>query len=84
MKHLYKNGVTDWFIAETKKEAVSLAREHYLSCGMSADEMDLDLKMVPDESPFKYDPKCNYQFVVKKAVEFAKDHPKGIFATTEY
>lgn len=83
--HVYKNGVTEWFVAESKSEAAVIA-EKYLTevCGVARDEMDLDFVQVADTRPMTIDEEDNSGAKTMTAAEWAAHNGKGFLATTEY
>lgn len=81
--HVYRNDVTEWFVAESLGDAVEVARE-YLGevCEMDPAEMDLDFSQEPDNKPLTMDDDGTR--VVKSAAEWAAENGKGFLMTTEY
>ncbi len=86
MRHVYENGVTEWFIAESIEQAVELARKNYVNAGITDEsEMDLEFTQTPDGQMLEmaeFGP--NGETVKQTAAEFAAARDVGFLGTTEY
>lgn len=81
--HLYRNEVVEWFAAETREQAVEIARTWMAEeCGRCADEMDLDLRQEPDEKRLTMH-EDDSPAETKTASEWAAQNGKGFWGTTE-
>jgi hypothetical protein len=86
--HVFGNGVTEWFVAESASEAVEMAlamnREHGYPVPDS--ELDLDFVKLPDTQKLTiegdYEPGVRIKQMTCR--EWADSHGKGFLATTEY
>ncbi len=87
MKHLYCNDVTEWFVAETREEAIELARKWYADVvgEPDPDEEVFDLKQEPDDKTLE----CSDEdadadtTTVKTCGEWAEESDSGFWGTTE-
>lgn len=88
--HMFKNEVTEWFIAYDVKDAQRIAREYYAEIGLSEEEMEdsLDFEQEPDDKiltltledagPDEEDR------VTMTAAEWCAHQGRGFWATTEF
>lgn len=90
--HVYENGVTEWFVAESEADA-KLAAMEFNAKGpqIPAEELDLDFVQTPDDKALTMetdDPGVlcgrGRNKVTKTAAEWAATSPRGFLMTTEY
>ena len=91
-KHVYKNKVVDWFVAESETQATELWRDYLLNViGEDPDEYIGDkisnvFKQVPDDEPLTImdDTFVPPSPITKTATQWAEETPIGFLASTEW
>ena len=86
--HIYRNRVTDWFVAESPERARELCREHYDDW----DESDIEaygadlftFALCPDDEPLKVADDDGEDARTKTCAEWAASEPPGLLCSTEY
>jgi len=80
--HVYRNHVTDWFVARSPEDAVKMAREYYAECLTEAQKDWLDFEQEPDDKAIT----CHTDDgeVTRTCAEWAAENGPGFLFSTEF
>ena len=84
MKHIYANNTVDWYVANSRKQAVALYRK--MNEGVDESELDTDFSMEPDNKELTvHDERVDAEArITKTCREWAGTEDCGFLCSTEW